>query len=181
MPLKPAYLALVGGGAIVAYSGIKGKGVGSAIRDVITGQNPANAARANGILPVGAPASTTGIVTSSGSTIDVPQAPSSVKGNVALGEQMAKALGWTGQQWNALYNLWERESGWSNTAENATSGAYGIAQALGHGPTNQYPAGPANPPTSSATAQIAWGLMYIKQRYGTPVAAWAHETAYGWY
>jgi len=40
---------LVGGGAIVAYSGIKGKGIGSAIRDVVTGQSPANAAKANQI------------------------------------------------------------------------------------------------------------------------------------
>jgi hypothetical protein len=49
MPLKASYLFLVGGGAIVAYSGFKGKGLGSAIRDVITGQSPANAAKANAI------------------------------------------------------------------------------------------------------------------------------------
>jgi hypothetical protein len=78
-------------------------------------------------------------------------------------------------------SLWNRESGWSNTAENPSSGAYGIAQALGHGPTNQYPAGPANPPVSSASAQIAWGLSYIKQTYGSPSAAWAHEESEGWY
>jgi hypothetical protein len=49
LPLKASYLALVGGGAIVAYSGIKGKGIGSAIRDVLSGQSPANAAKANQI------------------------------------------------------------------------------------------------------------------------------------
>lgn len=49
MPLKASYLVLVGGGAIIAYSGFKGKGIGSAIRDVITGQDPKNAAKANAI------------------------------------------------------------------------------------------------------------------------------------
>jgi hypothetical protein len=111
-----------------------------------------------------------------------PAAPASVSGNVALGQRLAGAYGWSsGPQWTCLYDLWERESGWSNTAENSQSGAYGVAQALGHGPTNQYPAGPANPPTSSASAQIEWGLSYLRGRYGDPCGAWAHETADSWY
>ena len=68
--------------------------------------------------------------------------------NVRLGARMAASYGWTGAQFGCLRLLWDRESGWSATAENPSSGAYGIAQALGHGPTNQYPAGPANPPAS---------------------------------
>lgn len=115
-----------------------------------------------------------------GAQVTAAAAPSSVPGNVALGQQLAAADGWTGQQWSCLDALWQRESGWSNTAENP-SDAYGIAQALGHGPTNQYPAGPANPPTSSARAQIRWGLGYIAATYGTPCGAWRHETADGWY
>jgi resuscitation-promoting factor RpfB len=108
-------------------------------------------------------------------------APASVSGNVALGQQLAGAYGWSvGPQWTCLYDLWQRESGWSNTAENP-SDAYGIAQALGHGPTNQYPAGSANPPTSSASAQIEWGLGYIAGTYGTPCGAWAHEESDSWY
>src|SRR5580700_3533792 len=43
MPLKPSYLLMAGGGAIVAYSGFKGKGVGSAIRSVLSGQSPKSA------------------------------------------------------------------------------------------------------------------------------------------
>jgi hypothetical protein len=58
MPLKASYLALVGGGAIVAYSGFKGKGLGSAVRDVITGQNPKNALAANAITGGGMNANT---------------------------------------------------------------------------------------------------------------------------
>lgn len=104
--------------------------------------------------------------------------------NVALGQRLAaRDYGWTGNQWTCLYWLWNRESGWSNTALNPKSGADGIAQALGHGPTNQYPAGPANPPVNDPRAQILWGLQYIKTTpgYGTPCAAEAHETADGWY
>jgi len=103
-------------------------------------------------------------------------------GNVARGQQLAAGDGWgSGPQWNCLYALWQRESGWSNTAENPRSGAYGIAQALGHGPTGQYPAGPANPPVSDPSAQVRWGLGYIAGTYGTPCAAWAHEEADSWY
>src|SRR5262249_27562945 len=62
-------------------------------------------------------------------------------------------------------------------ARNPTSGAYGIPQAL---PPSKMGAA-ANPPISSAVAQINWGLGYIKSRYGSPEAAWAHELAYHWY
>ena len=34
--------------------------------------------------------------------------------------------------------------------------------------------------TDPAT-QIRWGLGYIATTYGTPCAAWSHETADGWY
>lgn len=40
MPVKASYLAIVGGGAIVAISGIKGWNISHAFRDVITGKNP---------------------------------------------------------------------------------------------------------------------------------------------
>ncbi|SRR6266487_3667242 len=107
---------------------------------------------------------------------------SPARGNVALGRRLAAGRGWgQGPQWRCLDALWTRESGWSATAENPRSGAYGIAQALGHGPTNRYPAGPANPPASDPAAQIRWGLGYIAAGYRTPCAAWAHEQADGWY
>lgn len=50
MPLKPSYLLLAGGGAIIAYSGLRGKNVGSAFRDVISGQSPKEALAANAII-----------------------------------------------------------------------------------------------------------------------------------
>jgi hypothetical protein len=107
----------------------------------------------------------------------IPAGPHSISGAVGLGRAMAAQRGWTGTQWDALYQLWQRESGWNRLARNPSSGAYGIPQALP--PSKMGPA--ANPPTSSAAAQIAWGLGYIAQVYGSPVAAWAHETRLGWY
>jgi hypothetical protein len=80
-------------------------------------------------------------------------------------------------QFSCLDSLWERESGWNVDAENPTTGAYGIPQALpgskmaGAGPDWQ----------SDAATQIEWGLSYIDSRYGSPCGAWAHEEADGWY
>jgi hypothetical protein len=99
--------------------------------------------------------------------------------NAALGEQMAAAqpYDWTGAQWTALNNIVMAESGWSTTAENPSSGAYGIPQAL---PGSKMASSGPNWETSANT-QIAWMLQYIQQRYGTPVAAWAFHLANGWY
>jgi hypothetical protein len=82
-----------------------------------------------------------------------------------------------GTQWSDWVSLWNQESGWNNLALNPSSGAYGIPQAL---PASKMGAA-ANPPTSSAAAQIQWGIGYIAGRYGSPSAAWAHEKANNWY
>jgi hypothetical protein len=107
-----------------------------------------------------------------------PAVAASASGNVALGQQIAAGYGWSsGQQWQCLDALWQRESGWSATAGNPQSGAYGIPQAL---PPGKMPAA-ALPPESSAAVQVTWGLGYIASRYTNPCGAWAHETADGWY
>ena len=180
MTVNGVALGAAGVGVILLWSGLHNASILTSIQDIVQGKQPQPG-----------PNPTVGNLAAEGSggggqegtaTGDAPQAPSTVSGNVALGKMLAAPFGWsTGAQWNALYALWQRESGWSNTAENPSSGALGIAQALGHGPTNQYPAGPANGPTFSAAAQIAWGLAYIKATYGNPVNAWAHETSFGWY
>lgn len=152
------------------------------LRNLVSGKAPAG----TNVNPVATPAVATpasgGGSTPAAGAGDTSAHNAGAAANQATARLLAAPYGWsTGQQWADLVSLWNRESGWSNTAENVSSGAYGIAQALGHGPTNQYPAGPANPPTSSAAAQISWGLQYIRQRYGSPSAAWAHETSAGWY
>ena len=69
------------------------------------------------------------------------------------------------------------ESGWSVTAANPGSGAFGIPQAL---PGSRMASAGPDWQTSAAT-QIKWGLQYIKGTYGSPCAAWAHSQATGWY
>src|SRR4051794_24461027 len=46
----------------------------------------------------------------------VPAGPVSSGSNVALGEQLAAARGWTGGQWDCLDWLWTRESDWNTYA-----------------------------------------------------------------
>jgi hypothetical protein len=75
-----------------------------------------------------------------------------------------------------LVDIWNRESGWSYDAENA-SGAYGIPQAL---PGSKMASAGADWQTDPAT-QIRWGLGYIKAIYGNPCSAWAFEEANGYY
>ncbi len=107
---------------------------------------------------------------------------SSAATNQNTGKLLAAAYGWSsGQQWDDLVKLWNQESGWNNRAENPSSGAYGIPQALPYSkmPKAAWPeryGGKSDP-----TAQIGWGLSYIKGRYGSPEAAWAHEVQYNWY
>ena len=178
-----AYTAI---GGVVLWSGIKGWTVSETLRNVIAGKMPAANSEPitdDASLTAAAAAGTAGTTAAAAAGPgDTGAHSTTAAANQAIARVLAAPYGWsTGTEWSDLVSLWNRESGWSNTARNAQSGAYGIAQALGHGPTNQYPAGPANPPTSSASAQIAWGLQYIKQQYGDPIRAWAHEQAYSWY
>jgi resuscitation-promoting factor RpfB len=99
--------------------------------------------------------------------------------NAALGKQMAEAApyNWHGEQWIALNNLWTRESGWITTAQNPSSGAYGIPQSL---PASKM-ASAGKDYKSDPRTQIDWGLEYIRSTYGDPVHAWMHELSHGWY
>lgn len=187
MASKGAAVGVLAVGALLAWSGLAGKKVTVALRDLVAGKSPTTAA-GTPITPVDdstasgfAGQGLTGISASIGGGSIA--ADAIAKKNQAIAVPIATLFGWGPgtSNWESLLKLWTKESGWNNRAENSSSGAYGIAQALGHGPTNQYPAGPANPPIASAAAQITWGLGYIKQRYGNPNAAWAHETANNWY
>ncbi|QHT58149.1 DUF348 domain-containing protein [Cellulomonas sp. H30R-01] len=95
----------------------------------------------------------------------------------AMGKEMAAARGWGDDQFACLLSLWNKESGWRVNAENRSSGAYGIPQAL---PGSKMATVGADWQTNPAT-QITWGLNYISARYGTPCGAWAHSQAKGWY
>ena len=90
---------------------------------------------------------------------------------------MLASFGWSSSQFSCLDPLWAHESGWSVTAYNPGSGAYGIPQAVPGG--KMASAGPGW--QTNAATRIRWGLEYIKGTYGSPCAAWDHEQATGWY
>ncbi|NNC12227.1 lytic transglycosylase domain-containing protein [Planctomonas sp. JC2975] len=112
--------------------------------------------------------------TSYSSTASVSVSPGSAQ---AIAKSMAaSSYGWGDDQFSCLVSLWNRESGWSTTAGNA-SGAYGIPQAL---PGSKMASAGPNWQTDAST-QIAWGLGYINGSYGSPCAAWGHSQSTGWY
>ncbi|NMM99248.1 G5 domain-containing protein [Bifidobacterium olomucense] len=89
----------------------------------------------------------------------------------------AAQRGWTGNEWDCLVKLWNRESSWLWYSENPWSGAYGIPQSL---PGDKMATFGANW-RDDAAVQIDWGLWYIAQRYGSPSVAWQHSEDVGWY
>lgn len=100
--------------------------------------------------------------------------------NQAAAKLIATSMGhadWTtGQEWADWVALWNQESGWSGSAQNPTSTAYGIAQFL-----DSTWAAVGGTKTSDVSLQIRYGVLYIAQRYGSPSGAWAHEKANNWY
>ncbi len=97
--------------------------------------------------------------------------------NVEIGQRLAAAHGWTGNEFNCLYQLWQKESKWNHLSSNSGSGAYGIPQAL---PGSKMASVGSDWQTNPET-QITWGLGYIARSYGTPCSAWAKSRASGWY
>ena len=92
---------------------------------------------------------------------------------------IARALlpeyGFSSDQFSCLDALYVSESDWRIDADNPTSSAYGIPQAL-----TQLHDLPADDMTS-AESQIRWGLEYIQDSYGTPCSAWSFKQGNGWY
>jgi hypothetical protein len=122
--------------------------------------------------------------------------PSGKAQNIA--KLLLSKYGWSSGELGSLVTLWNGESGWNSKARNSASGAFGVAQALGHGGadtaapdgTNEYgaeyglsaaQAREAN--SGSALWQIRWGMGYIKAQYGSPsaaLAAWNSRSPH-WY
>lgn len=95
----------------------------------------------------------------------------------SIARQMVADRGWGGDQFSCLDSLWQKESNWNHTAQNPSSGAYGIPQSL---PGSKMASAGSDWRTNPAT-QITWGLNYIAGRYGTPCGAWAHSQSHNWY
>lgn len=170
MPYSGAALAYSVAGGLILYSGVKGASISNTVKGALTG----NLGNVKTLPPLPG--------NSNPATGDTGAANSTAAQNQALAKQIADSMGlssWTtGQAWQDWVSLWNQESGWSATAENPTSGAYGIPQAL---PPTKMPAAAQASGGSDPAAQIEWGISYIQGRYGSPVMAWAHEQANNWY
>lgn len=90
---------------------------------------------------------------------------------------MLSAYGWNQAQWPCLNKLWTQESSWITTAENPSSGAYGIPQSL---PASKMASAGADYRTNTRT-QLTWGMQYVKEAYGSPCQAWDFHLAHNWY
>ncbi|MCD4536421.1 lytic transglycosylase domain-containing protein [Nocardioides sp. cx-169] len=95
----------------------------------------------------------------------------------SIGQALLAEFGFSQDQFGCLDSLWTRESNWTWNADNPTSSAYGIPQAL---PGSKMSSAGADWATNPVT-QIRWGLGYIQDRYGSPCGAWAHSESHNWY
>ncbi len=101
-----------------------------------------------------------------------PQSSYTVAQVQAMARQMVPA-----GQFQCFSNIVNHESTWNYRATNASSGAYGLVQAL---PGSKMSSAGADWRTNPAT-QIKWGLNYMNDRYGSPCGAWSFWQANNWY
>jgi hypothetical protein len=91
-------------------------------------------------------------------------------------QEMARAIV-PADQFQCFSNIVDHESSWNYQADNPSSDAYGLVQAL---PGSKMSSAGADWATNPAT-QIKWGLSYMDGRYGSPCGAWNFWQANNWY
>jgi hypothetical protein len=119
-----------------------------------------------------------------GATTGGPSLPAvaggAVQGALTFGdlEEIGRRFGWSHAELQAWWQVISDESGGNPSAVNPTSGAFGIGQFLGATYKEYLPfgAGSAHP-----LDQLNAMAQYIHDRYGTPLAALAHECSCHWY
>lgn len=94
----------------------------------------------------------------------------------AYAKTLLGKYGW-GNQWNDFDALVMSESSWDPKARNASSGAYGLPQAL---PAGKMASAGSDWQTSGDT-QLRWMMDYVKDRYGSPSKAWSFHQKNNWY
>lgn len=193
MAISGIGLAYAVSGGVLLWSGLKGETVAQTIKELARGQQPTGT-NTQEITLASAPSTAAG-GGGGGGNYPTPTGAGSAYGVGAL-KSAAKPYGWDkGQQWASLNYVEMREAGYNSHAKNPASGALGLAQALGHGQGaatagtlgNEYggygltdaQAKQAN--SGNAYWQAVWMVNYIKDVYGTPAAAAAHESANNWY
>ena len=94
-----------------------------------------------------------------------------------LARRLMPEYGLDPAEFDCLDQLWMSESDWDPAADNPTSTAYGIPQALTGGTHDNLPADYMTNPVS----QVRWGLWYVANSYGTACSAWEFKQANQWY
>lgn len=95
----------------------------------------------------------------------------------ALTRALMPQYGLASADFDCVDRIWTQESNWNVHADNPTSSAYGIPQAL---PGSKMATEGADW-RNNAETQIRWGLGYIAKRYGTACSAWSFKQSHGWY
>jgi murein DD-endopeptidase MepM/ murein hydrolase activator NlpD len=80
-------------------------------------------------------------------------------------------------QFQCFSNIVDHESSWNYQADNPSSDAFGLVQAL---PGSKMSSAGADWATNPAT-QIKWGLSYMNDRYDSPCGAWNFWQANNYY
>lgn len=177
-PIDSVGLTAVGMGSVLLYAGIKGYSVLAVLQNLITGKPIATGVTSKP-LSSGIAAPPVDPSNVAGTALGGNQA--FLSGNQVIARPMLDAYGWNDAEWSALVNLWTKESSWNNHAQNPSSGAYGIPQALPYTKMSKAAWPESAGGKSDASAQISWGLTYIKSRYGSPTMAWAFHQKNNWY
>ena len=94
-----------------------------------------------------------------------------------IARAMLPNFGFGSDQFSCLDSLYVSESDWNVHADNPSSSAYGIPQAL---PGSKMATAGSDWEDNAAT-QIRWGLGYIKSSYGTPCSAWSFKQGHNGY
>lgn len=161
-------------GGVILMTGLSGKSIGQ----VINGQFSLSGF---GATPGSSLADNSGSSGTGPSTVGSGSAAVDIHGTGQVTPQLLQQVGaphgWSGQEiadWNQVISM---ESGGNPHAVNPSSGAAGIAQFI-NGFSEYFTYG-GNPNT--VQGQLTAMANYIKQRYGSPSAALAHEQQFHWY
>jgi hypothetical protein len=131
-----------------------------------------------------ASASGAGLPSGAGTTAAGPSLPAvaggALQGAVTFGDltEIGRRFGWSHAELQAWWQVIADESGGNPSAVNPSSGAFGIGQFLGATYKEYLPFGAGSP---NPLDQLNAMAQYIHNRYGSPLAALAHECACHWY
>ena len=170
-PKSGKLVSVIASSALAVAALIAGMAAPSALAGSSARSSAAVAAGSAGSAAVPRQVRVASVLAPAAKTAPVQQTPQQIA------RKMLRSFGWSWRQFKYLNLLWEAESSWDVSAENPSTGAYGIPQAV---PGAKMSAVGPDWQTDAAT-QIRWGLSYISAAYGSPRSAWEHEVADGWY